>query len=148
MKAFNGNLLKIASLETGFLKGPFSVLRQFLATENLFAKCVFFQSILLVKAIFFLKVFKLLPWRFTLVGKRLVMKTRLISKFVTLQIDKQLHYTFPSISRSTSRQSVNEICSINRMITREIFFIFLQNSCRKWCLKTRSRSLFVFKNVW
>ena len=148
MKAFNGNLLKIASLETGFLKGPFSFLGQFLATESLFAKCFFFQSTLLVKALFVLKVFKLLPWRFTLVGKRLVKKTRLISKFMTLQTDKQLDYTLPSISRGTLRQSVNEIWSINRIITREIFFIFLQKSCRKWCMKTRSRSLFVFKNIY
>ena len=58
-RAFNGDLLKIASLETGFLKGPFSVLRQFLATENLFAKCFLLQNILLLKALFVLKVCKL-----------------------------------------------------------------------------------------
>ena len=43
---------------------------------------------------------------------------------MTLQTDKQLHYTFPSISRSTLRQSVNEIWSINRIITGEIVSLF------------------------
>ena len=89
-----------------------------------------------------------MSWRFTHVGRWCVKKTRLISKFMTLQTEKQLHCTFSSISRSTSRQSVNEIWSINRIITGEIFFIFLQKSCRKWRMKTRSRSLFIFKNIY
>ena len=98
---------------------------------------LFLSKHLLVKALFVLKVFKRLPWRFTLVGKRLVKKTRLISKFMTLQTDKQLHYTFPSISRST-------FMAISQWNLVKYFSFFSKNHAESDAWKLGSdRSLFL-----
>ena len=102
---------------TGWMcfKGALSGLRQYLSTESpleMMKNAFYFTS----KALFALKIFKFLSWLFGHVSKRLNKKDKLNLKFydVTAWSTNNCNTHIPQY-RETSRQSSNEIWSVNRM---------------------------------
>ena len=99
----------------------------------------------ILKALFVLKIFKLLSWLFGHVKKPgLIRKIRLISKFMTSQPGQQTIaiHILPNISQIKDNQTM-KLSQLKKYNKRKIF---LEKLCGTWGRETTSRPLF-FKNA-
>ena len=111
-------------------------MRQFLATESPLKKMkkgFYFTS----KALFVLKIFKLLAWLFGHVSTSWIKKIKLLSNFMTSQPGEQIIviHMLPNISRSKD----NETMKFAHLIDCNIRNIFLEKSSSKRCGETSPR---------
>ena len=119
------------------VKGTLSDLRHFLTTKNplkLMENAFYFTW----KALFILKIFKLLSWLYGQVDKWLDWKVRLISKFMTSQSGKQIIVVH--ILPNTSRRKCNQKIKFGQLIWYKIRKILLQKSFTKYGGETIPRS--------
>ena len=90
-----------------YIRGELSVLGQLLAAESLL-DMMKNASYFTLKDLFVLKIFKFLSWLFVLQKDNLITKLRLISKFMTSNLEKTFAiYILPSISRNKGNDTIN-----------------------------------------
>ena len=83
-----------------------------------------------LKAIFVLEKRKFLSWLFVSIKNDLIMKLRLISKFMTSQSGKQM-ITIRMIPNNLSSKD-NQAMKFGQLTKYSVRNISLQKSCRKW----------------
>ena len=108
------------------IKGARSVLKQFLTIENHLKMMEKNASYFTSKAIFVIKIFKFLSWILVMQQNGLNRKIRLISGFMTSQLDCQTIaiHIFPNISRSKDNQTM----TFSQLIENNMRNIFLEKS--------------------
>ena len=97
----------------------------------------------ILKAPFFLKIFKFLSWLFGNVKKTACIKNiMLISKLMTSQPGWQTitMHILPNISRSKGNQTIK----FGQLVDYNKQNVFLQKSCKTWGRETSFRPVFVF----
>ena len=119
-----------------YLKGTLSGLRQSLATKNplKMMKNAFLSTL---KALFILKIFKLLSWVFRHVEKLVDQKDKVNSKIYDVTTWKTNNCNLPNISRSKSNPTI----TFGQLIEYNMRNIFLEKSYTKYGGETIPRLL-------